>query len=192
LPVFVLGATFGAEIVGFLAMADRLMRAPINITTNTMRQVVLQKFSEIWNAGRPIRTQLTRTVVVLAVLVIVPLTVFWTSGEELLAFILGDRWRTAGRYIEILSPYLVVGFLGAPFQAATAAMRRQRLWFWMEMCTALSRLTIIPVAALDGATPEMVLRVYVWVTVSTKLLSLAIVFSQVPRIHPGLSSEPGH
>jgi O-antigen/teichoic acid export membrane protein len=188
LPVFVLGAAFGAHIVGFFAMADRVMRAPINITTNTLRQVVLQKLSEIWNTNRPIRRQLTRTLLVLMALGIVPFFIFWTSGEELFAFVLGDRWRTAGNYIQIMVPYFAVAFLGAPFQAATTAMRRQRLWFWLELCTAMSRLAIIPVAMSPGATPELVLRVYVWTTVSTKLLSFAIVYSRVPRVHPGFGN----
>lgn len=189
LPVFVLGAAFGAEVVGFFAMSDRLMRAPINITTNTLRQVVLQKFSEIWRAERPIRAQLRRTVAVLLVLAVVPVAVFWTAGEELFTFVLGHRWATAGRYIEILAPYFVIGFIGAPFQAATAAMRRQRLWFWMEMCTAVARLSIIPVAAKDGVTPETVLSVYVWTTVITKLTALAIVYHKVPRVHPGFPAR---
>lgn len=189
LPVFVLGATFGAEVVGFLAMADRLMRAPITITTNTLRQVVLQKFSEIWNAGRPIRSQLTRTVTVLFVLGLVPLLVFWFWGEELFAFVLGDRWRMAGRFIEIMAPYFLVLFLGSPFQAATSAMRRQRLWFWLELITALARLAIIPVAAIDGVTPETIVRVYVWTTVCTKMASFAIVYFQVPRVHTGFHKE---
>jgi hypothetical protein len=68
-------------------------------------------------------------------------------------------------------------------------MRRQRVWFWLEMITATARLAIIPVAAMDGATPEMVLRVYVWTTFATKLLAFAVVYLQVPRTHPGFTKE---
>ena len=189
LPVFVLGAAFGAEIVGFFAMADRLMRAPVNITTKTLSKVVQQKFAEIWNAGRPIRGQLTRTVSVLMLLGVVPFIVFWSSGEELFSFVLGGRWSTAGRYIEIMAPYFAVMFVGAPFAAAMSAMRRQRVWFWLELCTAVSRLGIIPLVVFGNVTPETVLRVYVWTTVSTKVIAFAVVYLRVPRVHPGFAES---
>jgi O-antigen/teichoic acid export membrane protein len=185
LPIFVLGSAFGAQIVGFLAMADRIMSAPINITSNTLRQVLLQKLSEIWNSERPIRRQLSRTVAVLFVIGVIPAAIFWISGEELFAWLLGERWRTAGHYIQLMVPLFLVMFLGAPFQAATAAMRRQRLWFWLEMGTAGARFLMIPVAHLPDATPELVLRVYVWTTVCTKVIAYITVYFRVPRKHPG-------
>jgi O-antigen/teichoic acid export membrane protein len=188
LPIFVLGSAFGAQIVGFVAMADRIMSAPINITSNTLRQVLLQKLSEIWNSGRPIRRQLSRTVAVLFAIGIIPAAVFWISGEELFAWLLGERWRTAGHYIELMVPLFLVMFLGAPFQAATAAMRRQRLWFWLEMGTASARFLMIPAAHWPGATPELVLRVYVWTTVCTKVIAFVTVYFRVPRRHPGFGT----
>jgi O-antigen/teichoic acid export membrane protein len=115
--------------------------------------------------------------------------IFWTRGEELFTFVLGQRWATAGRYIEIMVPYFAVAFMGAPFQASTVTMRRQRLWFWLEMVTATARIAIIPVAAMEGATPEIVLRFYVWTTCITKLLAFSVVYARVPSIHPGFNKE---
>jgi hypothetical protein len=84
-----------------------------------------------------------------------------------------------------MAPLFVVLFLTAPYHAATTAMRRQRLWFWLQLMGAVSRLSIVPIAALSWATPELVLKTYVWVTVVTSVVAMIVVQSTMPKNHPG-------
>src|SRR5262249_17083564 len=96
LPIFVLAAYFGPAAAGFFGMADRLLRPPMNVTTNTVRQVFLQKIADTANAGRSIRPALTKTVIGLALIAVVPTAAIWMFGEEVIVWALGANWEGAG------------------------------------------------------------------------------------------------
>ena len=191
LPIFVFASTFGPEVAGFFAMADRITRVPIHVITNTMRQITLQRFANIWNDGRSIRRPLIRTSLAMMAIVLIPAAITWTSGEELLTLALGKKWQMAGRFVEIMAPSFVVLFVSATYNSAMAAMRRQRVWFWIQLALGVSRLSILPIAAMRGATAELVLQVYVWSTVATSVVGMIVVQFSVPKEHPGFKTESG-
>ncbi len=187
LPIFVLATYFGPAAAGFFGMADRLIRTPLYVTTNTVRQVFLQKIADTANAGRSIRPALTKTVLGLALIALVPTVIIWFFGQEIIVFALGDKWVSAGRMAEIMAPYLFVQWLGPPFQGAAIVMRRQKQWFYTQTVSAASRLVMIPAAMFWSETPEGIVSIYVWTTVVTQAVAMAILARSIPAVR---SPEP--
>lgn len=192
LPIFVLATYFGPAAAGFFGMADRLIRTPLYVTTNTVRQVFLQKIADTANAGRSIRPALIKTVLGLALIALVPTTLIWLFGQEIIVFALGEKWVSAGRMAEIMAPYLFVQWLGPPFQGAAIVMRRQKQWFYTQTVSAASRLVMLPAAMYWAETPEGIVSIYVWTTVVTQALAMTILARSIPAVRapvPPLASE---
>jgi O-antigen/teichoic acid export membrane protein len=182
LPVFILAAYFGSAAAGYFGMADRLLRTPLNITTNTVGQVFLQKISDTANAGKSIRPALIKTVLGLAAIAIVPTAIIWVYGQEIIVFALGANWAAAGRMAEIMAPYLFVQWLAPPFQGAAIVMRRQRQWFYSQTISAASRLVIVPAAIFWATTAEGIVAIYVWTTLLTQAVSMGILAKSIPAV----------
>jgi len=102
---------------------------------------------------------------VLAGIAILPCLILWVFGQEIIVVILGARWETAGRIVEIMAPYLFTEWIGAPFQSAAIVMRKQKFWFWAQTIAAATRWIILPLAIFTPATLELIVSAYVWATV---------------------------
>jgi len=146
----------------------------------------VQKAAEIANSGRSVKPALLRTALGLAVAALVPSLLLGIFGEELATLILGARWQEAGRIIELMAPFLFVQALGAPFHGVANVTRQQKLWFKLNIITALSRVLIIPAVWLVKMHPDTVVLVYVWSTVVTLSFAMAVMYAKVdanPRRH---------
>ncbi|VAX13628.1 hypothetical protein MNBD_GAMMA24-929 [hydrothermal vent metagenome] len=176
LPVLVLGYMFAPEIVGFYAMANRLARIPLNITAHSVRRVYLQRAAMLRNNGKPLRGMLTKTTVFLVLLGAVPFGIFWLYGEQFLTVFLGERWRKAGHFVEILVPWLYMIWNTIPSGALMVVLRKQALWLRIQVGGIVTRLGVFLVAYLMAATPEQTLTAFVAVSVLGQLIIIAITF----------------
>ncbi len=179
LPIYILAAFFGPAAVGMFGMADRVVRTPAHVSSNSVRKVFLQRIAEIWNSGRPIRRPTLQTVAALGAAGIVPCLILWLFGQEIITFFLGPNWEVAGRYSEIMAPYLFVQWLGPPFQGAAIVMGAQRLWFLLQLFVACTRLIVIPIAIWVATSAETIIATYIWLTISAQIVAMCVVASRL-------------
>lgn len=189
LPLFVLSHFFGAAAAGFFAMADRLVRTPVYVFTNTVRKVFLRRAAQITHQGRSIKSALRRATLGLALLSFPPAVILWTLGEEILTVLLGARWTEAGRITEMMAPYLFVQSLGSPFSGVANVTRQQKLWFRLQTIAAASRLIVIPVVVMFHPTVDLVIQVYVWTSVISQSVTMIVMYS---RVEPGPQRDAGN
>ena len=180
LPMFVLAAYFGPAAAGFFAMADRLIRTPIYVTSNSIRQIFLQKAADTARAGRSIKPALRKTVLVLTAIALLPSIGLWFFGQEILVLMLGEKWSAAGKIGELMAPFLFVQWLGSPFQGAAIVMREQKLWFWLQALAAVSRLIIIPMAMFMDTTANEIVSVFVWSASISQAIVMIVIWRRVP------------
>ncbi|CAN5295745.1 oligosaccharide flippase family protein [soil metagenome] len=169
LPIVFLGVLFSPAIVGLYSMATRLSQAPIVIVANSVRRVFLQKAAEIDKRGRSLTFAYLTSTGALVLLGVGPLLLLWFFGQPLTAWLLGERWSDAGRYLEILSPWLFMLWVTAPANSVFIVLRRQRLWLSLQFVGTLFRLSAFPIAYVKAATPEWTLMAFVGATVVTNI-----------------------
>jgi O-antigen/teichoic acid export membrane protein len=170
LPVVLLGVLFSPAIVGFYAMAVRLTHTPITIVTNSVRRVFMQKAAEIKNQGRSLVFAYLTTTGTLAIMGSVPLTVLWFFGQPLAILLLGDEWTEAGRYLEIISPWLFALWVTAPANPIFVVLRKQKLWLGMQFGATVVRLSMFGLSYFVGAGPEWTLQAFVIATLVGHLI----------------------
>ena len=181
LPVVLLGALFAPAVVGFYSMATRLTHVPAVIVAQSVRRVFLQKAAEINNKGRSLTFAFLMATGGLVLLGALPLAVLWFFGEPLSSWLLGDRWAQAGRYLEIISPWLFMVLVSAPANPVFVVLRRQRLWLNLQIALTVVRLGTFGLAWLMETTPEWTLGAFVIATVAGNLALIAIALALTTR-----------
>ena len=101
LPIIVIGAMFTPDILGFYAMADRLVRTPLLGVGQAISRVYAQRAAALVCSGNDLRVPFLKTSIGLAATGLVPLGILYCFGTQSAYLILGDRWITAGTYVEI-------------------------------------------------------------------------------------------
>ena len=179
LPVLMLGFLFTPAIVGLYAMGMRLIQAPLGMLVTSFRRVYLQRAAELKNADQGLRTTLFQATGVCLGLALVPFGVLLLFGEELLTLLLGERWAAAGRYAEILAPFLLAVWVTTPSSATLIVIRRQKLWLRLQLAIAAVQLVAMLAAFRTWGTPEATVWAHVIVGVAGSLCVILMTFLAV-------------
>ncbi|MEL7447994.1 MAG: oligosaccharide flippase family protein [Pseudomonadota bacterium] len=181
LPVVMLGYLFAPAVVGFYAMANRIVRAPLGLASAAVRRVYLQRAATIHNDQLSLRGSLIKTTVVLAAIGIVPFGLLWLEGELLFRFVLGEKWTFAGRYAQILAPWLYSTWVISATGSLAVVLRKQALWLRMQIIITALRLAVFAYAYSSGATPEWTLQAFAAVSVAANAVIMAVTFGLVAQ-----------
>lgn len=127
-PTILLAAFYGAAVVGWYALVQRILGVP---TSMLGRAVTNAFFSESARLAREDPPELGRlflrvlkNLTLMGVVTIVPLGII---SPWLFPFVFGDNWVTAGRYALILTPMILLQFLTSPFGVILAVLERKDL-----------------------------------------------------------------
>lgn len=144
MPVLFFGAVFPPAIAGFFAMANRISAVPVTVVATSVRRVFLQKAAEVRQRGRSLRKAFFLTTGGLLLLGAPPFTILGLFGGPVTAFVLGEPWRSAGEFLEVMAPWLLSVWLVSPCNAVFIVLRRQRLWlFGQILLTAIKLLAFV-------------------------------------------------
>lgn len=138
IPLFGLMWLFSAQMVGFYAMAIRLVRLPVSVVSMPVRRVFMQRALQIRHDGGEIRGLLLKSTGLLLALGALPLLLLVEYGSELFSWLLGARWEGAGRYAEILAVWLFSIFTLTPSAASFTVVRKQKIWLYFQILGALT------------------------------------------------------
>ena len=89
-----------------------------------------------------------------------------------MAILLGETWRGAGRYVEILSPFLYILWVTIAVPPTMIVFRRQGLWAVFQVGMLVARGGVFIVAYILLWEPQKALTVFAWVNVMIGLLML--------------------
>jgi lipopolysaccharide exporter len=125
LPALMLSSFFSLSVVGFYALGLTLIMRPLSIISNSLSSVFYQKACTekniIGNNGELVENLMDKLMFV----GILPTTVLVMVGEELFTIVFGGRWLEAGRYTQILAPWVFFWFISSPLSTLFLAYERQ-------------------------------------------------------------------
>jgi O-antigen/teichoic acid export membrane protein len=173
LPVLVFGSMFSPAVAGLYAMADRLCQVPVSIVATSVRRVFLQKAAEIDNQGRTLRKAFLLSIGALAALGLIPFAILWAFGQPLAAWILGDEWLEAGRFLEIIAPWLFMVWISAPCNAIFVVLRKQKFWLALTLAITIFRLSSFAIAYSISAGPEWTLQAFVLASILGNIFTIS-------------------
>lgn len=127
IPVFIIGALFNQETLGFYALAFRVLSVPSAFIGRSVGQVFFKQLSDRYNEKKMIRNFLYKTWGVLFMITIIPTGILLIWSEPLFAFVFGDQWVTAGTIAAILAPLLAIDFISAPTGRTLIVLEKQKV-----------------------------------------------------------------
>lgn len=136
----------GSIVVGLYGMMMRVLKLPAAMVGQAVAQVAYRDMAAAHAAGHPLRPLLKKTVLLLGLLALPPFGLIALYGDTLFALVFGEAWREAGRYAQMLSPYILFHFIASPLGLVPLVVSRQRETFVFTVAG-----TVLPLMAVWSA-----------------------------------------
>jgi lipopolysaccharide exporter len=139
-PVFILSSYFSTAVAGYYTFGYMILYRPVNLLANAFYQVMFQRFSEKKQRNlsmhSEVRIFLKRTIQLL----LVPFILSGIFFPDIFGFVFGDKWIEAGRYAQILLPWIFMVSLVMPLSFIPDLYKRQRVAMIIDGIKLLARL----------------------------------------------------
>ena len=122
--VALIAALFGPTLLGFHALAQRVVRTPMATLGSAVAQVFQKRAADALHAGGDTRRLVDAVLRRLGAAAVAVLPLLWFA-PELFAFVFGAAWREAGVYAQILTPWLLLNFMLSPLSQLPLLLGRQ-------------------------------------------------------------------
>ena len=157
LLLFLISAYYGEIIIGVFAFAMRYLRIPLHVFGSSLAQVLNEKLARDRNGGINIRPNVTRIILGLAGVCILPFTVLFFFGEPIFSVVFSAEWSEAGRYAQYLAPWLFLYFVESPVSMLPLIVEKQRTFFVINFVGHLITLGAVAYLGIQHAPFEEVL-----------------------------------
>jgi O-antigen/teichoic acid export membrane protein len=190
LPILLLSAFFTQTIVGYFAFGMRVVGLPMTLLGNAVGQVFLQRASVAYR-NSTLGVLVEDAIVRLAAVGIYPMLLLTLVGQDLFAIVFGTQWTEAGVYVQILSLWRLMVFIGSPITVVYLVMERQGAGLFVNLILLLSRLASLAVGGQLG-NPRLALLLYagvgvlIWVGLLAWLIWLSA--ARFRRVLSGLAA----
>ncbi len=145
----VLGIFFASHVVGHYAQANRITVTPLILMSAAITQVFAQRAARARREGTlaGLTTATARNMLRLAWY---PAVALFLLGPELTIWFLGAQWTEAGRYVRILSVWMLVTLVSDPLSALYAILERQEIGLGLNITLLLLRAGGLVIGGLRG------------------------------------------
>jgi len=143
-PVIMLTSFFTSGVVGFYALANRILKQIMNLIGRNVSRVFYEQSSELVKDTEKLSRLSYKLYFRMLIIGISSLGIIMFFGDHLFAVIFGDRWITAGNYARILSFGILFNFVAAPLTYLLSVLEKQEKSLFWEIL--LFMLRVIPFA----------------------------------------------
>jgi O-antigen/teichoic acid export membrane protein len=128
LPVLLIGAFYGAKVVGVFGLAIGMIALPMTMLGQAVSQVY---YAEISRYGKNEPEKIYRLSVSIIKKMfwigIIPVAILIITGPQLFGFVFGAQWYEAGIFAQILSPLILFRFISSPIMNVLNVLEKQGL-----------------------------------------------------------------
>jgi O-antigen/teichoic acid export membrane protein len=151
LPVFLFSARVGAAEAGFYSLGFMMVNRPMNLITASLTQVFSQRIIQKYQGGQTISTDVKKLVWRLFCFGLLPFILAGLLGPGLFELIFGEEWREAGRYMQVLLPWLFLVLLSSPLSFLPDMLNRQQKAMWIDVVKFILRALALTAGIVAGS-----------------------------------------
>jgi lipopolysaccharide exporter len=159
LPSLLLLYFFSEQVVGYYSLSNRLILLPMTLLGSSLAQVFYQRTSELRSDPEKLAKSVELVFKRLAAIGLFPAVVLGIAGPELFSIIFGANWLEAGRYAQMLSPWMFVLFISSPLGTLFATLERQELALIVNIFILASRIAAL---VIGGMTNNIYTTLLIW------------------------------
>jgi O-antigen/teichoic acid export membrane protein len=139
-PVFVLSSYFSMATAGFYTFGYMILYRPVNLVANAFYQVMFQRFVEKKHDNRAIRPEVLLYLKRATQVLLLPFVISGFFFPEIFGFIFGEDWIEAGRYAQIILPWIFMVSLVMPLTFIPDLYKKQRVAMIIDAVKLVARL----------------------------------------------------
>ena len=121
LPVYVIGFLFSEHSVGVYGIARQLLVVPVIMFTASGGQVFYVHAAQSVAQGNSVESETSSFLRLLVLFTAFPFTIVLLLGPLLFEVTLGQEWREAGVYAQLLTPWIATMAIGSPLSSMLLA-----------------------------------------------------------------------
>jgi len=133
LIVFFILLFFSKNELGSYDFSFKMLKLPLTVIGGAIGQVYFQKIASKKNLGESIYEITIQTMRNLFLISIVPFTVLYFFGENLFSFVFGKEWALAGRYSELMAPWLMMNLVVSPVSQLPVVLGKLKEFFFVGL-----------------------------------------------------------
>ncbi|MDF1575099.1 MAG: lipopolysaccharide biosynthesis protein [Bacteroidales bacterium] len=169
-PVFILSSYFSTGMAGIYTFGYMVLYRPVNLVANAFYQVMFRRFVEKKQKHSPLHPEVMLFLKRTTQFLLLPFIVSGIFFPEIFGFIFGDKWVEAGRYAQIILPWIFMVSLVMPLSFIPDLYNKQR--------AAMTIDAVKLVARLGGLAAGVILEnVYIGLALYSGLSTLIIAYS---------------
>lgn len=183
LPILLSTALFGHVQVGFLAMAVRILVAPLGIVSQAAASANIGEVGNLLREGTSAAERVVvRSMRDLFLLGLVPCAAVGGLAIWLVPIVLGPEWRTTGTIMAVLAIGSLAQFVGSPFsQLLNLTGHNRRLLLWDVSRLLLIGITFGVVGHFGGLVAAVTGYSVVLVVLYATLVTMVVTAVRAPR-----------
>jgi O-antigen/teichoic acid export membrane protein len=159
LPSLMLLYYFSETVVGYYSLSSRMILLPMTLVGTSIAQVFYQRSAELRSNPESLSRSVELVFRRLAAVGLFPAVILAVAGPELFSIVFGEKWLEAGRYAQILSPWMFILFISSPLTTLFATLERQELAFGVNVVILITRIAALVVG---GMTQNIYVTLIVW------------------------------
>ncbi len=169
LPIYLLPIFFSTDVVGYYALAFRVLMTPTTLMTVSVQNVYYQKAAKMFANGEDIRQLYTKTTLGLLKIYLLPLlaVIFW--GEEIFSFLFGEEWREAGFIAKFIVCMSFLSFINPPSTMTFNLLSLQKIQMLIQGAQLILRFLALAAGYYLFHTSTASIALYVLVAVGVNL-----------------------
>ena len=154
-----IGLIYAYQSLGQYALAFRTASLPSALIGVALGQVYLREAARRVDSPVLALRAFHKTVVVLAALSVVPMTVIGIWGQQIFGLVFGAEWQLAGVYASAMMPLVWARFVASPMTSAFYVYGKQRAYLISQMVLLAITLATMTLASQLGWSLESLLIV---------------------------------
>ncbi len=140
IPVYLISAFFGADVLGLYALANRLLATPVNLITYSISQVYYQRATESFHKGPEHLLRLYQKIVLkLATIGLIPFALVFIIAPMAVKVILGEQWAESGTFMQIIVIWMYFSFITVPISTTFTVMNQLEIPLMLRIVSLLTR-----------------------------------------------------
>lgn len=169
LPVFLLGYYFGLEVAGAYFFAVRIIKIPVTLMGQALRQVIFKDLANKKNDVAVVLMSFKRITFGLFLISIPFVGLFWFYSNELFTSIFGNEWRTAGEYSKYMVLWLAMGLINPPAASILTIFNLQHIALTIDIILLVLRAISLVIGGLY-LEPVMTIAIFSFVGVIMNII----------------------
>jgi O-antigen/teichoic acid export membrane protein len=148
--IFFLERSHGLVMVGFYALAQRLIMAPIEIIGSTIANVTMQRFGELKENLKELRFFYMKVIFFCLVISSISGAVIWFTSDYFIPF-LGPKWIDATYMVKSLVPFFISYLFSMPTTYFLRFINKARLQLGLELAELVIKVSLLSLISWESS-----------------------------------------